>query len=127
LLITVLAIIGKLVGCSLPALAVGFNGRGALRLGWGMLPRGEVALIVAGVGLASGVVGDSVFGVAVLMTVVTTLMAPPLLVWSFRDPRPGVRRFEAPPAEGMEYAVEVATGIAMRFRDCFREVMVDRG
>ncbi|HWP28694.1 MAG TPA: cation:proton antiporter, partial [Chloroflexota bacterium] len=48
--ITLLAILGKVVGCGAIALAVGFNRLGALRVGLGMLPRGEVALIIAGVG-----------------------------------------------------------------------------
>ena len=49
-----------------------------------MLPRGEVALIVAGIGLASGVIGRDVFGVAIVMTVVTTVLAPLLLIRAFR-------------------------------------------
>lgn len=93
--ISVLAIIGKLVGCGLPALAVGFNRLGAARIGAGMLPRGEVALIVASVGLAEGAIGRTVFGVAVMMTLVTTLMAPPLLVPLFRSPASGLRRTPA--------------------------------
>ena len=48
-----------------------------------MLPRGEVALIVAGIGLAGKVIDQGIFGVAIMMTVVTTMLAPPLLVKSF--------------------------------------------
>jgi Kef-type K+ transport system membrane component KefB len=90
--ITILAIIGKLAGCALPALAAGFNRTGAWRIGVGMLPRGEVALIVAGVGLSRGIIGPDVFGVAILMTVVTTFLAPILLVPAFRSGGPGLRR-----------------------------------
>lgn len=89
--ITLLAIVGKVVGCGLPALGAGFNVRGAVRVGIGMLPRGEVALIVAGVGLAHGVIGGDLFGVSILMTVVTTLLAPILMVPLFRRGGPGHR------------------------------------
>ena len=80
LVITVLAILGKVVGCGIPALIAGFNKVGSWRIGIGMLPRGEVALIVAGVGLSRGVIGQDLFGVSILMTIVTTIMAPIILV-----------------------------------------------
>lgn len=90
--ISVLAIIGKLVGCGLPSLAVGFNKWGALRVGIGMMPRGEVALIIASIGLASGAVNQEIFGVSVMMTIVTTLVAPILLVPVFRTGAAGHRK-----------------------------------
>ncbi len=89
--ITALAIIGKVVGCGLPSLATGFNRQGAWRIGVGMLPRGEVALIIAGIGLARGVIEQDLFGVAIMMTVVTTVIAPILLVPAFRNGKPGRR------------------------------------
>ena len=52
LVYAVTAIISKLLGCSLPAFLFNFNFRGALRIGMGMVPRGEVALIIAGIGLS---------------------------------------------------------------------------
>lgn len=84
LVVTSLAIVGKIFGCGLPALSIGFNLLGASRVGIGMLPRGEVALIIAGIGLAYGVIDADLFGVAIIMTVVTTFMAPILLVPLFR-------------------------------------------
>ncbi|MCZ6689722.1 MAG: cation:proton antiporter [Planctomycetota bacterium] len=89
---TAAAIVGKVLGGGLPVLAVGFNLLGAWRVGIGMLPRGEVALIMAGIGLANGLVNEKLFGVAILMTVVTTLIAPPILVQSFKNPRSGLRK-----------------------------------
>ncbi len=80
---SLVAVIAKVAGCGLPAYAMKFNLRGALRIGLGMLPRGEVALIVAGIGLAGGVIDQGIFGVAIMMTVITTMLAPPLLVKSF--------------------------------------------
>ncbi|HKW78391.1 MAG TPA: cation:proton antiporter, partial [Candidatus Limnocylindria bacterium] len=83
-IVTVLAIVGKVIGCSIPALALGFRPIGALRVGVGMIPRGEVALIIAGIGLATGAVDQAVFGVVVFMTFATTILAPVLLVPAFR-------------------------------------------
>ena len=88
---SLLAVFSKVVGCGLPALLMRFNMRGSLRIGLGMLPRGEVALIVAGIGLAAGIIDHGVFGVAIMMTVVTTMLAPPLLVKSFEGGS-GVRK-----------------------------------
>jgi len=89
--ISFFAVISKVLGCGIPALFVGFNMRGATRVGLGMLPRGEVALIIAGVGIANGVIQTDMFGVAILLTLVTTLMAPPALVPAFQIGGPGTR------------------------------------
>ncbi len=90
--ITVAAVIGKVGGSGLPALLVGFNRRGAWRIGFGMLPRGEVALIMAGIGISRGILTADLYGVAILMTIVTTALAPPLLALSFRGDAPGTRK-----------------------------------
>lgn len=91
---SLLAIIAKIIGCGIPAYLTKFNFHGALRIGLGMLPRGEVALIVAGIGLSTKCIGQDLFGVAILMTMVTTLLAPPLLVRSFRSQSSGLRQAE---------------------------------
>lgn len=61
-----------------------------------MLSRGKVALIVAGAAVAHDppYIGKDLFGVAILMTIVTTLIAPPLIVRSFASGRSGLRRPE---------------------------------
>ncbi|UCF80497.1 MAG: cation:proton antiporter [Acidobacteriota bacterium] len=84
IVLSLLAIASKVFGCGLPALGLGFNVRGATRIGLGMLPRGEVALIIAGMGLARGAIDTGLFGVVIMMTVVTTFLAPVLLVPAFR-------------------------------------------
>lgn len=91
IIFALLAMAGKMLGCGLPALAAGFNTRGAVRIGAGMLPRGEVTLIVAGVGLASGAIGQDVFGVAVMTLLVASVVSPPFLVRSFEG-GPGYKR-----------------------------------
>ncbi|MDR2746896.1 MAG: cation:proton antiporter, partial [Treponema sp.] len=88
---TLAAVLSKIIGCGGPALLLGFNGRGALRIGTGMVPRGEVALIIAGIGLASGILDSSLFGVVILMTLITTLAAPPLLSFTLRLGGAGTR------------------------------------
>lgn len=94
LVYSLLAVASKVLGCGLPALFCGFNRHGAIRIGVGMLPRGEVALIVAGIGLTSGAIGQDVFGIAILMTLVTTLLGPMLLAGSFENPVSGLRKPE---------------------------------
>ncbi|HZR64490.1 MAG TPA: cation:proton antiporter [Terriglobales bacterium] len=82
LIISVLAVVSKLIGCGLPMLGQGW--RQVLQVGTGMVPRGEVALIVALVGLQAGIVSQSTYAIVVLMTAVTTVLAPPLLRVLFR-------------------------------------------
>ena len=93
--LSVAGIVGKVFGCGLPALAVGINTLGAARIGLGMMPRGEVGLIVAGMGLAYKAINEAEFGVAIMMTFVTTFLAPIVLVPLFRNPQSGVRVKEA--------------------------------
>jgi len=82
IVISLLAILSKVIGCGLPLLREGWPM--VLKVGIGMTPRGEVALIVALVGLQSGILGEAAYGIIVLMTVVTTLLAPPILRYLFR-------------------------------------------
>jgi Kef-type K+ transport system membrane component KefB/mannitol/fructose-specific phosphotransferase system IIA component (Ntr-type) len=91
-LYTLMAILAKIAGCGGPALLLGFNGRGAIRIGIGMVPRGEVALIIAGIGLASGILDNRLFAVVILMTLLTTLAAPPLLNIALKLKGAGTRK-----------------------------------
>jgi Kef-type K+ transport system membrane component KefB len=81
--ISVLAIISKVVGCGLPVLSEG--PRAALQVGIGMTPRGEVALIVALIGLQMNVISQQAYAVVIIMTAVTTLFAPLVLRYLFRN------------------------------------------
>ena len=91
LVLSALAIVSKVFGTGLPAMGLGFNRLGASRIGFGMLPRGEVALIIAGIGLSKGVIGGELFGVTVFMTIVTTLLAPLALQPLFSGDKVGIR------------------------------------
>ncbi len=86
IVISVLAFVSKLVGCSLPVLRSGW--KTALKVGVGMAPRGEVGLIVALVGLQMNAVSQSAYALVVFMTGATTLIAPPLLKFMFRHDAP---------------------------------------
>jgi len=86
---TVCVMIGKVVGSALPALLMRFNLRGAIRIGVGMLPRGEVTLIITGIGLSTGIIGQDVFGIAIMMVLISAIVAPPLLMRVFDGP-PGI-------------------------------------
>jgi Kef-type K+ transport system membrane component KefB len=80
------AIFSKFVGCGLGAAALGR--KDAIRVGVGMVPRGEVGMVVAQIGLGMGVMQESVYGIVVFMSVGTTIIAPPLLKWAFRGAVP---------------------------------------
>ena len=77
LIITLFAILGKLLGCGLGALNLG--GREALVVGFGMVPRGEVGMIIASIGLSMGAITSDLYTVIIFMVMATTLMTPPIL------------------------------------------------
>ena len=78
--LTIAAIVGKQV-CSL---AVAERGLNRLAVGVGMIPRGEVGMVVAQIGMGFGIIEQSVYGVVVFMSVATTVIAPPLIHMAFR-------------------------------------------
>jgi len=75
--ISFLALISKVIGCGLPLLRHGW--KDALKVGVGMTPRGEVALIVALIGLQMNVISQRAYAVVIFMTAVTTILPPPFL------------------------------------------------
>ena len=77
LVILVAAVVSKFIGCGLGAWWLGKAD--ALRVGVGMIPRGEVGMVVAQIGLGFGIIRQSVYGVVVFMSVATTIIAPPLI------------------------------------------------
>jgi Kef-type K+ transport system membrane component KefB len=76
------AIVSKFIGCGLGALKLGRSH--AACVGAGMIPRGEVGMVVAQIGLSMGVIEQNIFGVVVFMSVMTTVAAPPLLKLAYR-------------------------------------------
>jgi len=93
LLITLIAVLSKLLGCGLGALPLGR--RQALTIGIGMVPRGEVGLVVASLGLTRGIISQDLYSMVVMMCVITSILAPPLL-------RPLLRPAQLPAAPSAE-------------------------
>ena len=75
----VVAIVAKAIGCGVSSRLCGFDTQQSIRVGIGMISRGEVGLIVAGYGLAEGLIGRDVFSASVLVVLATTMATPPLL------------------------------------------------
>jgi Kef-type K+ transport system membrane component KefB len=82
------AIVTKAIGCGLFARLAGFDTKASIRVGAGMISRGEVGLIVAGYGLSNGLIDRDIFSASVVMVLVTTMVTPPLLKATF-PARPG--------------------------------------
>jgi Kef-type K+ transport system membrane component KefB len=79
--VLLVACVSKFVGCALGSWRLGW--KDAQRVGVGMIPRGEVGMVVAQIGLNLGVIPADVYGVVVSMAIGTTLVAPPLLALAF--------------------------------------------
>jgi Na+:H+ antiporter len=90
LMIFLVAVVSKFVGCGLGAYGLGWGD--ATRVGVGMIPRGEVGMVVAQIGLSLGVIGGRVYDAVVFMAIATTLVAPPLLKLAYK----GLVKIELP-------------------------------
>jgi Kef-type K+ transport system membrane component KefB len=85
LVITFLAILTKIVGAGGGSIIGGFERKSAMRVGLGMISRGEVGLIIASIGVRFGILQAEIFTVVVFVVLVTTMITPPLVRWSFRE------------------------------------------
>jgi Kef-type K+ transport system membrane component KefB len=84
--LTIVAILTKVLGCGLGALACKYDKKEAVQIGVGMISRGEVALIIANKGASMGLIDtEKYFGPVVIMVVVTTVITPILLKVVFKD------------------------------------------
>ncbi len=81
-IILVAAVFSKMVGCGVGAYSMGWQNM--FRVGAGMVPRGEVGMVVAQIGLSLGVIQNKIYAVVVFMAVATTLVAPPMLKAAFK-------------------------------------------
>jgi Kef-type K+ transport system membrane component KefB len=79
----VVAVLGKVLGCGLGAGLAHYPWVSALRVGVGMIARGEVGIIVADLGLKGGIIDPALYSMAVLVVLLTTLVTPPLLRLAF--------------------------------------------
>ena len=85
LLLLVVAILTKILGCGLGAKLMGYTSKESFQIGIGMISRGEVALIVANKGEALGLIGDKLYAPIVVTVVITTVITPILLKAAFKD------------------------------------------
>lgn len=108
------AVVGKVVGCSLGARLGGFDNKLSFRLGLGMISRGEVGLIVASLGLSQGLIGENIYGVMVLMVLITTLLTPPILKLVYKkETSPELESASEPPiavVEKLPVSAQVTNG-----------------
>ena len=75
-IVIVVAIATKLIGCGLPAMVFLRNKSKAMKVGIGMISRGEVGLIVAGIGVTSGALSSNIYTTVIIMVAVTTIITP---------------------------------------------------
>ncbi|RLG07874.1 MAG: hypothetical protein DRN65_02720 [Thaumarchaeota archaeon] len=115
LLMTAIALSTKFVGCFTAALAKVRDIMGATRISVGMIPRGELSLIIASIALSKGVVAESVYVQTVSMVILTSIIAPTILSRLYRVSQKGggeqVKELGAPPPPpkpGPESGVEVS-------------------
>lgn len=95
LALLVVAILSKLFGCGLGALGASMKDR--IRIGVGMMPRGEVGMVVAQLGLSMGVLTQPLYAILVAVCVATTVIAPPMLTFLYREVEPQSGPQEYPP------------------------------
>jgi Kef-type K+ transport system membrane component KefB len=96
--VTVIAIISKFVGGWLGALSLGR--RSATIIGFGMVPRGEVGIVVATLGLAAGVFDNRIYAIIVAMSLLTAMVTPPVLAWLLKRGGGNDRTVDTPDAKG---------------------------
>ena len=118
---TLAAVLSKIAGCGIPALLLGYNTAGSLRIGTGLIPRGKITLIIAGMGLVWQIIDQGMYNGIVLMTLLTTVLAAPLLKITLKIRGSGTQR----PVKGNDSvtvtwnfsAPEITTLVAGKFLD----------
>jgi Kef-type K+ transport system membrane component KefB len=104
LIILAIAVVTKLIGCGLGAISLGWTN--VLKIGLGMVPRGEVGMVVAQIGLSLAVISQQTYAVVVFMAVASTIVTPLLLKIAFREERPVPDTVGGPLAEPGEVQLE---------------------
>jgi Kef-type K+ transport system membrane component KefB len=95
-IIIAIAIITKLAGCGLPALIFLKDKGRSMRVGIGMISRGEVGLIVAGVGVSSGALSADIYTTVIIMVALTTIITPVWLKIAYRKDRNNTTEIQKP-------------------------------
>ena len=84
IVLTLVAILGKVLGCGIPARLSGMGNRESLVVGVGMVPRMEVAMVIAIYGLENGIIGEDIYSMAVFIGLATALVTPSMLRMALR-------------------------------------------
>lgn len=87
----VVVIISKLIGAGIGGRIGGMTNRESLQLGFGMIPRGEVVLIIATVGILDGVIDADIYATVVVLVILTILLIPPILRYLFSQSHESTR------------------------------------
>jgi Kef-type K+ transport system membrane component KefB len=95
-IIIAIAVVTKLVGCGLPAFIFLKNKGKAMKVGIGMISRGEVGLIVAGVGVSSGALSADIYTTVIIMVALTTIITPIWLKIAYQKEENGTTQIEKP-------------------------------
>ncbi len=91
LLLIVVAIMTKIIGCGIGARLTGFSREDSIKIGIGMVSRGEVALIVANKGAAVGLIREEYFAPIIIVVLVTTLITPILLKLAYKGKKENIQ------------------------------------
>ena len=84
IVILIVAVFSKIIGCGIPSMLMLKDRTKGLRIGYGMIGRGEVALITIGIGLSSGIINDTIYSTIVLVVLATIFISPTLLRNSYK-------------------------------------------
>jgi len=85
IVLTIIGIVSKITGCGIGAKLVKFRNRECFQIGVSMIPRAEVALIVANIGVSKGIIGYEILTATILLVVISTVVTPVLLKLSYND------------------------------------------
>jgi len=79
------AVFSKVLGCGIPALLLLKNKIQGLRIGYGMVARGEIAFITAGIGLTTGIISENIYSTLLFVILATIFISPTLLRHSYKS------------------------------------------
>jgi Kef-type K+ transport system membrane component KefB len=104
----IVAVFSKVIGCGFAALGMGMGTVRSLRIGCGMISRGEVGLIVTAMGASSHIFREPEVAVMVTVVLLTTLLTPLIMRWAFSIPCPHDTEFggDEKPAKALEYSLD---------------------
>ena len=92
IMLSFIAIVTKIIFCFIPSYFLGFNKLGALRIAFGMVPRGEISLIIANVALSSEFISQKIFGITIIIVFLPTIIATPIINMLFRINKNGLKK-----------------------------------